>query len=74
MTSTPNTPFVAPPTDDGDLVDDGVDGTEATSPMDSADADRAASYGEDVSDADRDQEAAEDGVDADRRAAMPQTD
>jgi len=42
--------------------------------LDSADADRAASYGEDVSDADQDPEAAEDGVDADRRAAMPQTD
>jgi hypothetical protein len=74
MTSTPNTPFVAPPTEDGELVDDGADGAEETAPLDSADADRAASYGEDVSAADQDAEAAEDGVDADRRAAMPQTD
>jgi hypothetical protein len=74
MSSTPDTPFVAPPTDDGELIADGVVDGDGTASMDSADADRAASYGEDVSDADGDAAAAEDGVDTDRRAAMPQTD
>ena len=76
MTDTPDTPFVAPPTDDGELVDDGVEdaGGGSKASRDSADADRAASYGKDVSAAEGDATAAEDGVDTDRRAAMPQTD
>jgi hypothetical protein len=68
MTTSPESPFVVPPDDEGELVDDGPDPS-----TDSAEADRRASYGEETTSTDG-PDGAEDSAEADRRASLPDND
>ena len=68
MTTSPESPFVVPPDDEGELVDDGPDAA-----ADSAEADRRASYGEDTTSIDG-PPGTEDSAEADRRASLSDPD
>jgi hypothetical protein len=70
--STSPTPFVVPPGDEGELTEDATQADEGAE--DSAEADRAASYGEDTPTTGETREDAENSAEADRRASMPKND
>ena len=71
MTTSP-TPFVVPPGDEGELTEDARKANEGAE--DSAEADRAASYGEETPTTGETREDAESSAEADRRASMPDSD
>lgn len=71
MTTSP-TPFVVPPGDEGELTED--PNAANVGAEDSAEADRAASSGEETPTTGETKEDAEDSAEADRRASMPDTD